>query len=186
MGTTMKLSDIPKLTELLYIIDTDVRWLKTTCERYSKSYGGFDMDPDFQRGHVWTEEQQIKFLEFVVRGGKTPPIVFNSPDFAGTVRTQSNAPRDLPSTMVVVDGKQRLTALLKFIDNQLPVFGHYLDEFEDKERFLRGFSIKIAVNNVANRAELLKWYLEMNEGLTAHTAEELDRVRSLIEKNDKN
>ena len=32
---------------------------------------GLQFNPDFQRGHVWTEGQQIAFMEFLLKGGKT-------------------------------------------------------------------------------------------------------------------
>ena len=38
---------------------------------------GLQLNPDFQRGHVWTEDQQVKFLEFILRGGKTGRTPFH-------------------------------------------------------------------------------------------------------------
>ena len=32
---------------------------------------GLQLNPDFQRGHVWTNEQQIAFLEYFLKGGKS-------------------------------------------------------------------------------------------------------------------
>lgn len=32
---------------------------------------GLLLNPDFQRGHVWTDEQQIAWLEYFLKGGKT-------------------------------------------------------------------------------------------------------------------
>lgn len=29
------------------------------------------LNPEFQRRHVWTQEQQKKYIEFILRGGKT-------------------------------------------------------------------------------------------------------------------
>ena len=32
--------------------------------------GTIDLDPDFQRPHVWTDAQQEAFIEHVLRGGR--------------------------------------------------------------------------------------------------------------------
>ena len=40
---------------------------------------GLQFNPDFQRGRSWTKDQQIAFIEFVLKGGKTPPILLNHP-----------------------------------------------------------------------------------------------------------
>ena len=36
-------------------------------------------------------------------------------------------------TWTIVDGLQRLTALLVFLDNKIPAFGSYFKEYIDKE-----------------------------------------------------
>jgi len=34
------------------------------------------LNPDFQRGHVWIENQQIKYIEYILRGGKTARVIY--------------------------------------------------------------------------------------------------------------
>lgn len=46
---------------------------------------GLILNPDFQRGHVWTEDQQIAYVEFKLKKGKDPsPILFNHPAWMTT------------------------------------------------------------------------------------------------------
>jgi len=42
--------------------------------------------------------------------------------------------------------------------------------------------VKFSVNRLQTRKDLLTWYLEMNEGHIAHSQEELDRVKQLLNK----
>lgn len=155
----------------------DLRFIEGTLEHWRDDYG-LNLEPDFQRGHVWTVPQQIKFLEYLIRGGKVPPLLFNSPAWAGSI-TSSNS--DLSEEIVIVDGLQRLTSIIKFINNELPVFGNnFLDDFSDKRKLLFSVTIEYTVNCLQTRKELLQWYLEMNEGHIAHSQEEIDRVRNLI------
>lgn len=129
----------------------------------------FNLDPDFQRAHVWTEDQQIAWLEFFCRGGKTGRVLyFNHPGWM----------RGFKGEAVIVDGKQRLESIRRFIHNEIPVFGSYFREFTDSLRILR--TVKINVNTLQTRSEVLQWYIDFNAGGVAHTDEEIGRVRKLL------
>src|SRR4051812_40145121 len=60
-----------------------------------------DIDPDFQRLHVWTEKQQIAWMEYLLSGGKTGRTLFFN---CGAWNNSTTSDGD----MVLVDGKQRL------------------------------------------------------------------------------
>lgn len=124
---------------------------------------------------LWTEEQQISYCEFFFSGGKTDrTIYFNCPAFGGETGV------DIPTKqMVCIDGLQRLTALRKFLNNEIPIYGHYFDDFEDKPRDIRT-RLSFNINSINTRPDLLKWYLSMNSTGTPHSADELNRVRKLL------
>lgn len=90
------------------------------------------LDPDFQRGHVWNAQQQMAFIEFFLRGGKTAKVVYlNFPSW------KRNATTDYDD-FVVVDGKQRLEAWRKFFNNEIKAFGAYAKDFTDSLRHNSG------------------------------------------------
>lgn len=62
--------------------------------------------------------------------------------------------------------------------NEIPVFGSYYNEFEDSMRLAQ--TIKVNINNLKSKKEVLQWYIDMNSGGTPHSDEEIARVRSLI------
>mgnify|MGYP003299344401 CR=1 FL=1 len=167
----MKWSDIPRLTDCN---DSGPQYsLKEFVEHIGKEVTewGLVLNPDFQRGHVWTEEQQVAFVEFMLMGGKSANVVyFNAPDWPSTYND---------GTYVCVDGLQRITALQRFINNEIKVFGHYFDEFEGRLSITR-CSMEIRVNNLKTREQVIQWYLEMNTGGTPHSKEEIDRVKELL------
>lgn len=174
----MKFTDIPQFTSAgNYQIDVPLGFIKKTLEDYKNVYG-LEMNPDFQRGNVWTEKQQIAFVEYFFKGGKSANVIyFNHPDFGRGMREDS----DLPN-MVLVDGLQRLTAITKFLDNEIPIFGgHYYKNFEDKPRDLK-YMLKFNINDLQYRREVLKWYIDMNSGGTVHSEEEIKRVQALLDK----
>ena len=82
--------------------------------------------------------------------------------------------------MVCVDGKQRVEAVRKFYRNELPVFGHTFNEYEDP-RHIRNISLDIYINDLNTKKEVLQWYLDLNTGGIVHTDEEIAKVKALIE-----
>ena len=175
----MKFSDIPTfISNGNYEIDVPLHTLKRQLKRFKEDYG-LELNPDFQRGNVWTKEQQIAWLEFFFRGGKTSRVIyFNCPAY-------NNSWNDniAPSTMVCVDGLQRLTALLGFLNNEIPIFNTYYKDFEDVLRDAT-HSIKININDLMDRKNVLKWYIEINSGGTVHSKDEIDRVTKLMNECD--
>ena len=136
---------------------------------------GLQMNPDFQRGHVWTERQQVAYVEYALRcgvGGRE--IFFNHPDWLGDSKRGGD--------FVLVDGLQRLTSILKFLNNDLPVFGgNFYRDYTDSLSWV-DHVFYFNVNNLKTREEVLTWYLEMNSGGVVHSEEELERVRLLKKK----
>lgn len=177
----MKFFDIDKLTRVSnYAIDVPISYMMPTLQHYIDDMD-LDMNPDFQRGHVWTEEQQVAFVEYLLRGGMSgKDIYFNAPFWNRSVTDGKY------NSFVLVDGLQRLTAALKFVNNKLRVFrdldktnhiGYLFSDFEGRPSL--DFCFKFHVNDLQTRAEVLKWYLEMNSGGTPHSQEELNRVSKL-------
>jgi uncharacterized protein with ParB-like and HNH nuclease domain len=148
-------------------LDHFVKWVNENVEDC-----GLELNPDFQRGHVWTEKQQIAYIEFLLRRGKSGRVIyFNCPYW-------SHGSRD--GWFVCVDGLQRTTAIMRFINNEIPAFGCYYKDFEDKPSFIRD-SISVNINNLQSKAEVLQWYLEMNTGGTPHSDDELEKVKYLLQ-----
>lgn len=171
----MKFRDIPTYTTGSYEVDVSLEFLKDHLDRISEVYG-LELNPDFQRGEVWEEQSQIKFVEHLLKDGKSSRVIyFNSPVWTGS---KSSAECDLEDTVLCVDGLQRITSLLKFLNNELKAFGFYYKEFEDRIPFYVG--IKLNINSLQTRKEVLNWYLDMNEGIMVHSDSELERVRNLL------
>jgi len=173
----MKYADIIKLTPWgSYRTDMSITslvdWIKRN-EQEKPPMSSLQLNPDFQRGHVWNEQQQLEYIEFLLRGGKTNPFLFNHPGWM----------RNFRGEFVLVDGLQRITSIQKFLNNEIAVFGgnHY-DDFEDKELICRRIDVQIFVNSLKTRKEVLQWYVELNSAGVAHSTEEINRVKELIAK----
>lgn len=172
-------NDIPQFVQnAAYHVNVDWKYLEDTLMRYheriardgSVIFDGYDDDADFQRGHVWTEEQQIAFVEYALQGGMSGrQIYFNNPTWQ----------RSYQGKTVLVDGKQRLQAVRRFMRGEIPVFGHPLSEWTDRMPSSSAY-FEFWINTLQTREEVIKWYLGLNAGGTPHTAEEIARVRALL------
>ena len=166
--------DIPQFTrpggyEVDYPLPHLVEWVEQSIREE-----GLQMDPDFQRGHVWTEKQQIDFIEFLLRGGRSGRVLYlNNPGWR--IQVTNGAYNDF----VCVDGLQRYTAIRRFIQNEIQVFGSYYEEYTDQLSFSLN-TMRVNINTLPTKAAVLQWYLEMNAGGTPHEESELSRVRALL------
>lgn len=176
----MRFEDIPKfIANGNYQINVFLTSLESQLEEYTVTYG-LELNPEFQRGYVWTEEQQIAYVEFLLHGGKTANVIyFNSPAYNDNY-TESSQQGDLDQTILCVDGLQRLTALLRFMRDEIKVFGHYYSEFEDKKKYSMRYSVSFNINGLLNKKDVLEWYVQFNSGGTVHTDEEINRVKAMI------
>ncbi len=178
MSTYKNFKDIPQFEKTRYCIDVPLDGLLKHLQRYQESYK-LELNPDFQRGHVWSKQQQVAYIEYLLQcpeKDKSTRVTFNYPGWQ-TRREQDD------SVMVCIDGLQRLTAIKAFLNNELEAFGSYFNEFEGKLGWDR--CIQIAVTGYENREEILKYYLVVNNTGVAHSKEELDRVEKLLQ-NERN
>ena len=158
--------DLPKLTQSGNN-SFSVPWvsLARTLDEYST-----DVDPDFQRGHVWTRAQQSAYIEFRLSGGMT----------GREIHLNYETPLTPEQKTMLVDGKQRVTAVLDFLADKIPVWGLFRSEITDFPRMDPEVSFIFHVNDLKTRADVLQWYIEMNTGGMVHSAEEIARVRGLL------
>lgn len=170
-----KFSDIKKFTRPAYYkVNMPWIYLEEWLERMSEkntAMASLELNPDFQRGHVWTDEESIRYVEFKLSGGyAVNDLYFNCNGWM----------RSWKGPFVCVDGLQRITAVMKFLNNEIKAFDSFYKEYEDRLGLEPEFIIH--VNNLETRKEVLQWYLEMNSNGRVHTPEELNKVRKLLEK----
>ncbi len=184
MGTEMdkiykiSIEDIPQLTSYgNYSITVPFNHIESNLAGWAE-YSEVELDPDFQRAHVWDDDKRIAYVEYLLRGGvSSRTILWNCATW--NKMTKERAPIQL------VDGKQRLESVRKFMRGELKVFGYYFEDYHPKTfRLTNCFTF--TVNDLPTRAAVLQWYLELNSGGVIHTDEELDKVRRMLaeEQND--
>lgn len=132
-----------------------------TIATFHENYllGKYNLNPPYQRLSVWTPEKQSFLIDSILKNFPMPPVFLrqNIDDSSGK------------TTYDVIDGKQRLSSIIKFINNEIPaatelentdfddpnIAGKYFNELDDatlseyKRRFWR-YSIPIEYVDTAS------------------------------------
>lgn len=79
---------------------------------------GLLLTPPYQRGDVWGTKRRQNFIKSILLGIPIPSLIINH-------RMDGKWKDD--NRIAVIDGKQRMTSILMFIDSDLPVPGDWFD-----------------------------------------------------------
>jgi uncharacterized protein with ParB-like and HNH nuclease domain len=87
--------------------------------------------PDWQRTLKWSVSQDIAFIESIWLGIPIGFYVVNKFDWLA-----DGSPH--PMSGLLLDGQQRFYALERYLEDEIPVFGHYWSELpvKDRRRFM--------------------------------------------------
>lgn len=114
--------------------------------------------PSWQRGLVWSEQQQVKLLESCWLGLPIGTYTFN--------RKYGSKYDNL-----LIDGQQRLYAIQCYLEDRFDVFGYKWSETTviDKRRFKHSVKFGSYICETDDEQYLRNYYNMMNFGGTAHT-----------------
>lgn len=115
--------------------------------------------PDFQRELVWTPQQEQAFIENWFKGLHIGTFVMGMKN---------------DSSMLLLDGQQRLHTLKRYLTDQFPVFGLLYSELTDEEqRFFarRNLPAQIILHELTED-EYRSLYLTLNFSGTNHRSED--------------
>lgn len=164
-GTDIALSELPGYLDKI----------RVDCEKMG---GSFELCPDFQRGHVWSDEQRSRYIEAVMRGNAPRRVLMNCPGWLGDGRPGDDIPQ---MTFQCVDGLQRVTAVQMYAGGELEVFGgRTISDFKGTPFAAQRFRMQMVVMEIGSRRDLLQMYLDLNAGGSVHSPQELQRVRELL------
>ena len=119
--------------------------------------------PDFQRGLVWTEDQNLRLIDSIFRG---IPIGTYAVNFS----TDQLPPK---LTNILLDGQQRLNALSMYWNDELSYRGYKWSELNRPQQgILNRVMFPQMRTNTKSLAEAKTYYNAMNFGGTDHTEDD--------------
>jgi len=142
--------------------ESDYPWAK-------RFIGGWPI-PNWQRSLVWAQEQKVAFIDSVYRGYDLGSVMINEPEWNSS-ETQMLAMSD-----AVIDGQQRLSAIIGFVNNEFPVNGlHWKDLTRLEQRIFREREIGFKSTKCYDEGKLKIVYNHLNFSGVRHLAREMAR-----------
>ncbi|WP_306317238.1 MULTISPECIES: DUF262 domain-containing protein [unclassified Streptomyces] len=102
-------------------LNTADRQAREIVRSFSESFG-LDLNPPYQRGQVWTEDQQIALVRSWLTGTPTGVVIFNdrsTPEWKAA-NGYDPSERDEP-IYACIDGQQRISAARAWFGDELAV-----------------------------------------------------------------
>lgn len=142
---------------LFGIYKIDAAWTRPLNEG-ERLLGNFIV-PNFQRPAVWTQEQQIRFIESIWQRLPLGTYVVNR------VSHQINSPFDA----LLLDGQQRITAIMAYVAGDFPVMGYRFTDLDQRERQEFGMiPMSYLETKLENMDHIREVYDRLAHGGTAH------------------
>lgn len=120
---------------------------------------GWFVLPPFQRPPVWTRAQQVRFIESCWMGLPIGVFIFNRTNDAGG-RFEN----------WLLDGQQRVTAVLAYMADEFQVYGHSFSELTEVDHRIWDMSTSFPckITNINDEAMLREVYDRLAYGGTPH------------------
>ncbi len=152
----------------------DIRSLLNMC---FKEYG-IDLEPDYQRGNVWNEDQKVALIDSIFKNidiGKFAIIRRPWP--------WGNDPNKTPFLCEMLDGKQRLTALVEFFCGRFRYRGKYYNDLHpfDQNHF-RNYGVSVGESEGLTNEQKYRYFLKLNTTGSPVDPEHMERVEYMLEK----
>jgi hypothetical protein len=162
-----------------YEVRVDWRHFPRYLKSLAEDYGPVELNPDFQRGHVWTEEQQVRFIENVMRGIASSASLSIQLNCSNWNTTECKG--DLPIGIQCLDGLQRINAVSRFLGGEIHPFGLTLTDLEGSSYSVKlsNFYFTVQMFDYENKTDVIQHYIDFNAGGTPHAPEEIERIKKL-------
>lgn len=117
-------------------------------------FAGIDMDPAYQREFVWEEEHKVKLIDSIMR----------NIDIGKFTVTRRDYGFDGP-LYEIIDGKQRLRAILDYMEDRFPYKGVYWSDLSRTDQnHIEGHAVGVAITERLSEADKMGIFLKLNVG----------------------
>lgn len=132
---------------------------------------GIDMEPDYQRGLVWSLEDKQALIESIFRDVDIGKFVFAHRPY-----------KEASPGYEIIDGKQRLSALIEFYECRFLWRGKsYYDLHPSDQSRLETYPVSYAeLNERTTRAEILDCFIRLNTSGRPQDPKHLEAVKALL------
>jgi len=170
-----------KLPNLVTKDDVRFNYSQTSLSSFQSMvyYFGVDLNPDYQRDLVWTLEDKQKLIE----------SIFNNIDIGKFAFIKRGFNKDVPSQQMyeILDGKQRLTAIMEFLEDRFKWRGLTFSDLSPSDQWhFETYSVAVAETSNMTKEQIYKYFLKLNTGGKPISTEHLEKVKCLLDVETKN
>jgi len=134
------------------------------------SHFGVEFCPSYQRGYAWTPEQKQALITTLLERGSIGTFSFNRRSYG------TKGP-----LYEIVDGKQRLTALNEFFQDQFSIKGKYFSELTTSDQSLIENAPALIYDlEEASEKDILILFLRVNRAGTPVDQEHINKVQARL------
>ena len=170
--------------EIIKFDSNDISYYNYCIEGLLLSYfhNGIDLNPDYQRSSVWTEEQKVKLIDSIYRHINIGSIVLVEKKWFNN--------QEIVSDMYeILDGKQRLSAIIDYVSSKFPYRGKYYyelsgatrSEFENQQILVGKLSLGRG-GAAYDKNKVIEQFIRLNECGTSMDISVIERAKQMIEK----
>lgn len=136
--------------------------------------GKLDLFPDYQRGIVWGDDERKELIESLLMNADIGKIVL--------VYINDSTYFENGKAWEVLDGVNRITTIVDYINNKFSVNGYYFDDLDRNDRqAIEGHTIGVAKIDELSMYDKLKLFLLLNRGGKPVSEEHINKVREMLE-----
>ena len=136
---------------------------------------GVNMDPDYQRGYVWDLDDKVNLIDSIFNEVEIGKFLFN-------VLPINNDTIKLGYLYEIVDGKQRLRALLDYYENKFSYRDKYFYQLNPRDQdYITNYPVSVAEVKDYSRAQILGLFLKVNTTGRVMSQEHLNKVRDMYD-----
>lgn len=136
-------------------------------------YWGVDMNPEYQRGNVWSLEDKVALID----------SIFNDIEIGRIVLMKRDYSYERKEAYEIIDGKQRLTALTEFYEDRFQYKGLFFSQMHpfDQNHFENKQMAVIEAPEMS-REQVIEYFIRVNISGRPVNPEHLEKVKAMIKK----
>lgn len=144
--------------------------LDSLISRFYSSHSTINMNPPYQRDLVWEEIQKIQLID----------SIFKNIDIGKFTFIELPYSKNHNFHLEVLDGKQRINAIMDFYECRFKYKGHYYNDlsYTDRNHF-KSYSISLATTRNLTEEQRYRYFLKLNTSGTPIEQEHLDNVKKM-------
>lgn len=134
-------------------------------------YFGTNFEPDYQRDYVWEAEDKVALID----------SIFNNVDIGkfAFIHLDDYSAKFLYE---VLDGKQRIKAILDFYENRFSYKGKFFNDLSKRDQnHFEDYPISMAEVRESSKEQILKYFVKLNKHGKIMDKSQIEKVERMIE-----